>query len=594
MASYQGESSKSAFERGEQHAKGLIKKSDNNPIWKHSELHHDGDNQIGFNMKVTGRFAKPMIRQENEAIRIRESEAVHEMNSRSEFHQPVIIRLVPTSSLAQSDQAGTPAPIMDSRQHNKRSYSYLSRPDSPNVESRSKISRVSYSDRSSPPSRQSRRDQHHQPIPVTTTRQQRNHSAGTSNDSYYVKSNNSHKPSNTRQHHSTDRSNTSNHHTVHNTHHSSTKTRHRAVTPQKEKHARMSPLPVQSVQHKNLNKHTCYTRTVHWADSDITPPRAHSTALSPLPVPVNLNKHPNTTHEKSISLSPVSPDSFSFTMHKLRSKGKFAYRLAPTNTKNISSKPTTNTTSRSSSEECRHLARIGAVSRSVMRNHPSTLDIVNPVIQSPIVPTLSSYTSTTDEANLSLTQISQIPFTQAVKSLQNNSKVVAHVSHKSKIISTPSTPKNTNSQQFPILSQELSIEFDKSLNDEDFNTNSPSPKLQSESISQLQIRASNALDQVAIRADQVKYALEHPITTLQGLNNLRERRKREATVSYKPFSTLSTGACRLSPEKPKNKQKVKNTLKTPKKTLFNKTKSSKTVYPHKKINQIVHLITVFN
>ena len=276
-------------------------------------------------------------------------------------------------------------------------------------------------------------------------------------------------------------------------------------------------------------------------------------------------------------------------MHKLRSKGKFAYRLAPTNTKNVSSKPTTNTTSRSSSEERRHLARIGAVSHSVMRNHPSTLDIVNPVIQSPIVPTLSSNTSTTDEANLSLSQISQIPFTQAVNSLQTNSKVVAHVSHKSKIISTP---KNTNSQQMPILSQELSIEFDKSLNDEDINTNSPPPKLQSESISQLQLRASNALDQVAIRADQVKYALEHPITTLQGLKNLRERHKREATVSYKPFSTLSTGACRLSPEKSKNKPKVKNTLKTPKKNTFQQNQVFQNSLSTQKINQIVHLITI--
>ena len=118
--------------------------------------------------------------------------------------------------------------------------------------------------------------------------------------------------------------------------------------------------------------------------------------------------------------------------------------------------------------------------------------------------------------------------------------------------------------------------------DDDFNHTTPPHNPQHESISQLQSRASAALDQVAIRADQVKYALDNPITTLEGLNNLRQRRKREATVSYKPFATISTGACRLSPEKSKSKPKVKNTPKNTKKTLFNKPKSSKTTFPLKK------------
>ena len=239
-------------------------------------------------------------------------------------------------------------------------------------------------------------------------------------------------------------------------------------------------------------------------------------------------------------------------------------------------------TTRSPSEERKHMARIGAVSRSVMRNHPSTLDNVVPVLPPTTVPSLSTHTSSTDELNLSASLISQVPFTQAVKSLQNNYKVVAQVVHKTKIISTPPTHTNSKPIQLPVLSQELSVEFDKSLTDDDFNTDSPPHKVQSESISQLQLRASKALDDVAIRADQVKFALENPITTLQGLNNLRERRKREATVNYKPFATLSTGACRLSPEKPKNKTKVKNTVKTPKKPLFNKSKPSKTTFPLKK------------
>ena len=178
---------------------------------------------------------------------------------------------------------------------------------------------------------------------------------------------------------------------------------------------------------------------------------------------------------------------------------------------------------------------------------------------------------TFEEDNLALSQISQIPFTQAVNALSNNSVVVAQVSHHSKTVSTSLTSQNTKSIEIPILPLELSLEFDTSLNDDDFNHTTPPHSQHTESISQLQSRASAALDQVAIRADQVKYALDNPITTLEGLNNLRQRRKREATVSYKPFSTISTGACRLSPEKCKIKPKVKNTPKNHQKTTFQQT-----------------------
>ena len=588
VATYQGESSKSAFERGEQHAKGLVKKADDNPIWKHSELHHDSDNQIGFTMKVTGRFAKPMIRQENEAIRIRESEAVHEMNSRSEFHQPVIIRLVPTSSISQLDQAGTPTPIMDSRQYNKRKFSHVSRPDSPNVESRSKISKSSYTDRSNPSSHVSRRDQHYQPTIVTSTRQQRNTSAGINSESYYVEPNKVQNSSNKHQHHSSDSYHSPKQHSNHSSRHhssssrrSSTSSRHRAVTPHKVTKAPVSPLPVRTNHYENPTKHMNHTRTVHWADGNITPPRAHSTVKPNLSVPLNSNIDSYTTHIENISLSPVSPDSFSFAMQKLRSKGKFAYRLENTQS-NRSTKPSKNTnTVRSSSEERRYLDRIGAVSRSVMRNHPSTLDNVVPVLMSPIVPTLQTHTDGNHTNILSLSPISQMPLTQAVQTLQTNSKVVAKISQRSKSFSTTNTTRIIEHTELPILSQELSVKFDTSLNDDDFNSVVPSIDEQKETISQLKTRAVKALEQVDIREEQVKHALDNPITTLEGLNNLRERRRRDATVTYKPFSTLSTGACRLSPQKSKIKSKPKNTPNNTKKTLFSKI-SPKTTFPHKK------------
>ena len=94
-ATYQGETSKSGYERGAQHAEGLAKKVEDNPLWKHAELVHEGDNATPFSMQITGRFQKAMIRQEDEAIRIRESKSRYQMNSKKEFHQPAIIRMVP-------------------------------------------------------------------------------------------------------------------------------------------------------------------------------------------------------------------------------------------------------------------------------------------------------------------------------------------------------------------------------------------------------------------------------------------------------------------------------------------------------------------
>ena len=588
LATYQGESSKSAFERGDQHAKGLVKKADDNPIWKHSELHHDSDNKIGFTMKVTGRFAKPMIRQENEAIRIRESEAVHEMNSRSEFHQPVIVRLVPTSSISQLDQAGTPAPIMDARQYNKRKFSHVSRPDSPNVESRSKFSKSSYTDRSNPSNHVSRRDQHFQPTIVTTTRKQRNTSAGTNSESYYVQPNRVQSSSNTNQHHSSDSYHSPKQHSNHSRTYSSTSgrrsstsSRHRAVTPHRVSKSPVSPMPVQTNHHKNPTNHMNHTRTVHWADRNITPPRAHSTGRSVTPAPNNSTSLSNTTHIDNISMSPVSPDNFSFAMQKLRSKGKFAYRLDNTRSKRPTNSSNITNTVRSSSEERRYLDRIGAVSRSVMRNHPSTLDNVVPVLMSPIAPTLVTHTDSNHTNILSLSPVSQFPLTQAVQTLQSNTKVVAKIRQTSHPFPTINTFSSNEHNELPILSQELSVEFDTSLNDDDFNSIVTTNVEQRETISQLETRAAEALELVDIREEQVKHALDNPITTLEGLNNLRERRRREATVTYKPFSTLSTGACRLSPQKPKNKSKSKNTPNNSKKTLFSKI-SPKTTFPHKK------------
>ena len=289
-STYQGESSKSAFERGLQHAKGLIKKSNDNPIWKHSELHHQGDNKIPFTMSVTGRFAKPMVRQENEAIRIRESKAKYEMNSRSEFRQPVIIRLIPTSSNSQTDQTGTPATIMDPRRYNnKRKASEQEHPDSPHVQSRSKIARGPYyqSDyTNSTHSRHSRRDAYVEPNYVQSTRQSRN---------------DTHSRSHSR-----------------STSHNRQRYQSKSVVSRRSQSSK-------STNNKHPNSHN--TNHTHTESSRLNNSISVEFQMSPMPVRSQSpkNNHIQDEHVTNCSLSPVSPGSFSFAMRQLRSQGKFAF-----------------------------------------------------------------------------------------------------------------------------------------------------------------------------------------------------------------------------------------------------------------------------
>ena len=52
-------------------------------------------------MKVLGSFQSAMARQVNEGVRIKRSKADCLMNSKSEFHQHPVVRVVPVSGIQQ-------------------------------------------------------------------------------------------------------------------------------------------------------------------------------------------------------------------------------------------------------------------------------------------------------------------------------------------------------------------------------------------------------------------------------------------------------------------------------------------------------------
>jgi hypothetical protein len=102
---YHGESSKSGYERGLQHADGLRLKKEDNVMHKHMTIHHQGE-EPDFKMSITGRFKGCFIRQEDEGTQIRENKATILMNSKTQWHQPPINRVVIVRGNTNDDQIG--------------------------------------------------------------------------------------------------------------------------------------------------------------------------------------------------------------------------------------------------------------------------------------------------------------------------------------------------------------------------------------------------------------------------------------------------------------------------------------------------------
>ena len=89
---YEGETSRNAKIRGEEHLRGLINKKDGNPLYKHKLIDHP-DEDPQFRMQVLRRFKDPLTRLANEGVRIKERKPLESLNSKSEFYQPAIVRL---------------------------------------------------------------------------------------------------------------------------------------------------------------------------------------------------------------------------------------------------------------------------------------------------------------------------------------------------------------------------------------------------------------------------------------------------------------------------------------------------------------------
>jgi hypothetical protein len=113
-ATYEGETSRTAYQRGLEHASDVEKKSEDSPLWKHSTIHHES-NPARFQMEVTGLHRSAMERLSNEIVRIKISNSTIVMNSKNDWAQPALVRVVAVTGNAQDVQAGDQLPSRQDR-----------------------------------------------------------------------------------------------------------------------------------------------------------------------------------------------------------------------------------------------------------------------------------------------------------------------------------------------------------------------------------------------------------------------------------------------------------------------------------------------
>ena len=91
-AVYEGESSKNAYARGKKHLQELKGALRTNAMVIHNLAHHDSPTENNFQMRVLKVISKPLDRQIDESIRIKDSEADFILNSGAEWRNDRVPR----------------------------------------------------------------------------------------------------------------------------------------------------------------------------------------------------------------------------------------------------------------------------------------------------------------------------------------------------------------------------------------------------------------------------------------------------------------------------------------------------------------------
>ena len=92
---YIGETSRTSYERGEEHQDGMENRHEKNALWKHSALYHEGGLTRGeLKMEIIEGHRSPLDRQIHEGVELDTNGAEIIMNSKGEWGHCKIPRVV--------------------------------------------------------------------------------------------------------------------------------------------------------------------------------------------------------------------------------------------------------------------------------------------------------------------------------------------------------------------------------------------------------------------------------------------------------------------------------------------------------------------
>ena len=101
---YEGETGRNAFTRGNEHQQGLQQKSEKSALWKHC-VSQQASQEEEFSMKIIQSHSSCLSRQVHEAVRISRTDAEFILNSKSEFHQAPLVRVLATTGLQEEQSS---------------------------------------------------------------------------------------------------------------------------------------------------------------------------------------------------------------------------------------------------------------------------------------------------------------------------------------------------------------------------------------------------------------------------------------------------------------------------------------------------------
>lgn len=109
MACYEGESSLTAFQRTQNHEDDMRKEDLESPMYKHCTIAHNS-RKVEFEVEVTGIHKTVMGRMTDELVRIKHSTSDVVLNSKNDWTQPALVRVIPITGNRLETQVGDTLP----------------------------------------------------------------------------------------------------------------------------------------------------------------------------------------------------------------------------------------------------------------------------------------------------------------------------------------------------------------------------------------------------------------------------------------------------------------------------------------------------